>query len=102
MLFSRPLISPDMRDWIETFFDWSEALFTAPQSPIVPTREFFSATKGRKDETANMVLRDVLRLSYIDADIKLMPLDVLPTNCGWTTKPRRLSRARFKKPKMEC
>ncbi len=78
MLFSRPLVSSDMRDWIETFFDWSEALFTAPQSPIVPTREFFSATKGRKDETANMVLRDVLRLSYIDAEIKLMPLDVLP------------------------
>lgn len=67
-----------MRDWIEEYFDWSETYFYSPPGPILPTREFFTAGGGQGKETATMVLQDIQRLTGIDRQIHLMPLEVLP------------------------
>jgi len=77
MFWSRPRVSPDMKDWIEECFDWFDDRFEPPEAPILPTKDFFKAGGGESQETAQQVLKDVTRLLHFDHPIDLVPLDVL-------------------------
>jgi len=78
MFWSRPLVSEDMREWIESCFDWFDSMFPPPPGPVLPTKSFFRATKGSDPETAKLVLEDVQRLLDIDCLIELQALKRLP------------------------
>lgn len=77
MFWSRPLVSEDMRDWIEDCFDWFDANFPAPDLPILPTKAFFIASKGTDNATARGVLNDIKRHMQFEGEVDIIPLDVL-------------------------
>lgn len=77
MFWSRPQVSQDMQEWIEECFDWFDARFEAPKAPILPTKAFFHAPGGQDEDTAKLVLKDVMRLLHYDKAIELLPLDRL-------------------------
>lgn len=78
MFWSKPLVSEDLRVWIEDCFAWFDAEFAPPPAPILPTKAFFKASKGTDPETAARVLGDVKRHMGFDGPVDIAPLDVLP------------------------
>lgn len=78
MFWSRSLVSDDMRSWIQDCFDWFDERFEPPTVPMVPTKDFIKAPKGKSVETAALVLEDIKRHMNFDARVELVPLDVLP------------------------
>lgn len=78
MFWLRPSVSDDMRSWILDCFDWFDDVFEPPLSPIVPTKAFFNAPKGRDLSTAKLVLEDVKRHMKYAGDVQIFPLNVLP------------------------
>lgn len=78
MFWSRPMVSEDIRDWIDDCFDWFDARFEPPQKLITPTKEFFAAPGGADQKTAALVLEDVKRHLNYKKPVEITPLDVLP------------------------
>ena len=78
MFWSRPSISDDLRSWITECFEWFDDRFQPPDRPVVPTKAFFNAPTGTGRETARLVLEDVKRHMKFDAEVDIVPLDVLP------------------------
>lgn len=81
MFWNRPIISDDLRDWIDDNFDWvdrnhPEWLIDTPL--ILPTKAFFTAQGGSDHNTALGVTQDVMRLLKIDRPIQLEALPELP------------------------
>ena len=59
-------------------FDWFDAQFQPPTGPVLPTKAFFKAPTGTDPETARLVLEDLKRLMNFEAEVDIVPLDVLP------------------------
>ena len=78
MFWSRPFISDDLRSWIIECFEWFDERFEPPDGPIVPTKAFFKAPTGTSPETARLVLEDIKRHMKFDAEVDIVPLDMLP------------------------
>ena len=78
MFWSRPSISDDLRSWITECFDWFDEQFDPPDTPVVPTKAFFKAPTGTSPEIARLVLEDIKRHMNFDADVEIVPLNVLP------------------------
>ena len=78
MIWSRPLVSDDLRFWILDCFEWFDQHFAAPPKPILPTKEFFEAPKGNSVDTASLVLADVKKHMAYKGPVEIVPLDVLP------------------------
>ena len=77
MFWSRPLVSEEMQDWILDCFSWFDERFEPPQSPILPTKAFFSAPRGNSNATAELVLEDIKKHLKIDIPVAIAPLDML-------------------------
>ena len=77
MFWSRPIVSEDLKDWILDCFDWFDARFEPPKTPILPTKAFFNAPSGTNEETAKRVLDDVKRHMSYHQPVEIYPLDVL-------------------------
>ena len=78
MFWRRPIVSGEIREWVDTCFDWFDARFRSPPAPILPTRDFFAAGSGTDQATAVAVVEDVKQHLRFDLPIDVVPLDVLP------------------------
>jgi len=78
MFGRRPLVSDEMKEWIEDCFDWFDARFEPPRTPILPTATYFSASKGMGPKTARLVMDDIQRHLGFSDFVELVPLDTLP------------------------
>lgn len=74
MFWSRPFISDDIAEWIDACFAWFDAQFSPVPVPVLPTRAYFTAGKGKDIETARVLLADVCRHLGVDRPIMLFPL----------------------------
>jgi len=81
MFWNKPIISSDLRDWIEDNFDWVENNrpdWLKNTTLVLPTKAFFTAPGGTGHDIALAVMQDVKRLLKIDRQIKLEALPELP------------------------
>lgn len=85
MLFRRPLVSDDVRDWVLESFEWHQRVFPGPRKLVLPTKDFFSAPGGQDHDTARQVFRGIQRLLDMeDRVIELIPLPEVPDELAHT------------------
>jgi hypothetical protein len=78
MWFRKPIVSEDMAAWIAECFEWFDVRFPSPEGPILPTKQFFRAGRGKDDTAARAVLQDVKRLLHFDQPIEITAHHSIP------------------------